>query len=219
MTSIVLNSWKEIANYIGRGVRTVQRWEQLYDFPVHRPSGHDRSSVFALSEEIDHWLKIAPVKASVTIADGALNSPSHGQSVVLTVDDNEIHLYAVHKVLQAAGFQVVAARTGSEAIMRAFDQQPEAILLDVNLPDVNGYEVCRRLKAETETASIPVIFHTAMEMTEKAKQHAESVGASAFLAYPMHNQHLVMVVKGCIRPDRWPISVDRFNFDPVSKVE
>jgi phage terminase Nu1 subunit (DNA packaging protein) len=53
----VLNSWKEISSYIGRGVRTVQRWEEHYGLPVHRPSGRDRSAVYALVDEVDAWLK------------------------------------------------------------------------------------------------------------------------------------------------------------------
>jgi phage terminase Nu1 subunit (DNA packaging protein) len=54
----ILNSWKEISNYIGRGVRTVQRWEELYGLPVHRAAGRDRSAVYALSDEIDAWLRM-----------------------------------------------------------------------------------------------------------------------------------------------------------------
>lgn len=54
----VLNSWKEISSYIGRGVRTVQRWESLYGLPVHRPAGRDRSAVYALRDEIDAWLRL-----------------------------------------------------------------------------------------------------------------------------------------------------------------
>jgi phage terminase Nu1 subunit (DNA packaging protein) len=51
----LLNSWKQIADYLNRSVRTVQRWE-LYDLPVHRPSGRSKSSVYALVSEIDAWL-------------------------------------------------------------------------------------------------------------------------------------------------------------------
>jgi hypothetical protein len=56
----ILNSWKEIAVYMGRAVRTVQRWERECDFPVHRPRGKKRSAVFALSREIDTWLENCP---------------------------------------------------------------------------------------------------------------------------------------------------------------
>lgn len=59
MTDVrILNSWKEISTYIGRGVRTVQRWEEMYGLPVHRAAGRDRSAVYALSDEIDAWLRL-----------------------------------------------------------------------------------------------------------------------------------------------------------------
>lgn len=55
--NVVLNSWKEIASYVGRGVRTVQRWESECGMPIHRPRGHARSAVLAFSDEIDKWLR------------------------------------------------------------------------------------------------------------------------------------------------------------------
>lgn len=57
MPQRVLNSWKEIAHYVGRGVRTVQRWERDLGFPVRRPRSHQRSAVIAFPDEIDAWLK------------------------------------------------------------------------------------------------------------------------------------------------------------------
>jgi hypothetical protein len=57
MDADVLNSWKEIAAYIGRGVRTVQRWEQDLGFPVRRPRGKHRSAVIAIKQEINAWLR------------------------------------------------------------------------------------------------------------------------------------------------------------------
>ncbi len=60
VSSIVLNSWKEIASYVGRGVRTVQRWEADLGMPVRRPRAKSRSAVIAMSDEIDRWLRSAP---------------------------------------------------------------------------------------------------------------------------------------------------------------
>lgn len=54
-----LQSWKEIARYVRRGVRTVQRWEEMYALPVHRPAGHGRAAVYALEHEVDAWLASA----------------------------------------------------------------------------------------------------------------------------------------------------------------
>lgn len=53
----ILHSWKDISNYTGRSVRTVQRWEQMFDFPVHRTSGELKGSVMAFRSEIDAWLR------------------------------------------------------------------------------------------------------------------------------------------------------------------
>ena len=52
---LLLNSWKEIAEFVGRTERTVQRWEKLYGLPVHRPAGRERSAVIALASEIEAW--------------------------------------------------------------------------------------------------------------------------------------------------------------------
>jgi hypothetical protein len=64
----ILNSWKEIANYLGRGVRTVQRWEAHLGLPVHRPSGRDHSAVLAFSTELDQWLDSRPVRQTMSSA-------------------------------------------------------------------------------------------------------------------------------------------------------
>jgi hypothetical protein len=63
MNPEVLNSWKEIAAYLGRGVRTVQRWEQDLALPVRRPRGKERSAVMALKKDLDLWLQSAPSSA------------------------------------------------------------------------------------------------------------------------------------------------------------
>ncbi len=60
-TASVLNSWKEIASYLGRGVRTVQRYERDLALPVRRPRGTSRSAVIALREDLDSWLRKAPI--------------------------------------------------------------------------------------------------------------------------------------------------------------
>lgn len=59
----ILNSWKEIANYLDRGVRTVQRWEAELGLPVRRPRGKSRSAVMAMRSDIDQWLRACPVSA------------------------------------------------------------------------------------------------------------------------------------------------------------
>lgn len=62
---VILNSWKEIATYIGRGIRTAQRWERDLALPVRRPSGQKRKAVSALPSEIDAWLRSCPTHESL----------------------------------------------------------------------------------------------------------------------------------------------------------
>jgi len=64
-SSELLNSWKEIAAYLNRGVRTVQRWEIELGLPVRRPRGKNRSAVMAIRSELDAWLKACPVSSEV----------------------------------------------------------------------------------------------------------------------------------------------------------
>ena len=78
----ILNSWKEIANYLGRGVRTVQRWEIQLGLPVHRPAGKDHSAVLAFSSELDEWLDKRPLRQGVQLVgseDG--NSNPHSEQM------------------------------------------------------------------------------------------------------------------------------------------
>ena len=79
----ILNSWKEIAAYLGRGVRTVQRWERDLGLPVHRPKGKDRSAVLAFPAEIDSWLHSTPVRSQaggdmVGAGKGENSKPANG---------------------------------------------------------------------------------------------------------------------------------------------
>lgn len=74
----ILNSWKEIATYLGRGVRTVQRWEAQLGLPIHRPAGKDHSAVLAFSSELDQWLDNRPVRYP---ANSVLEAAADGHSV------------------------------------------------------------------------------------------------------------------------------------------
>lgn len=117
---------------------------------------------------------------------------------ILTVDDNEIHGYALGKILESAGFNVISATTGSQALALVSEHKPDAVVLDINLPDVNGFEVCFRIRNTPATNGVPIIFHTATMPTGPARSHAESVGGTAFLTYPVDADHLITVLRGSL---------------------
>lgn len=116
---------------------------------------------------------------------------------LLVVDDNEAHNYALSKSLQSAGATVLSAHTGSETLELA-KKIPDVILLDVNLPDLNGFEVCRRIKSDPATKDIAVIFISATYQDPNSKALAQSVGAETYLFHPVDKQQLLAVIQGQI---------------------
>lgn len=102
---------------------------------------------------------------------------------ILIVDDNVDNLTLLSSMLPAPKYRVRRAISGAFALeaMQAF--QPDLILLDITMPEMNGYEVCRRLKAKDETAHIPIIFISALA-DNLDKTQAFSVGAVDYIAKP-----------------------------------
>ena len=86
--------------------------------------------------------------------------------VVLIVDDVPDNLAVLHDALDEAGYTVLVARSGEQALPRAVQAQPDIILLDALMPGMDGFEVARRLKADGQTAHIPVVFMTGLTETE-----------------------------------------------------
>jgi CheY-like chemotaxis protein len=117
---------------------------------------------------------------------------------ILLVDDNEPHRYALDRELVAAGHSVLQAADGNQALELA-RQLPDVVLLDINLPDINGFEVCRRLKQDPQTAAIPVIFLSASCPPWRGHEGAAAVGGSTFLIHPVEPEQLLAVIAGTVR--------------------
>jgi DNA-binding response OmpR family regulator len=121
------------------------------------------------------------------------------RKVVLAVDDNEAYCYSVCRGLEQHGFRTLQAHNGSDTLRVAAEQHPAAVVLDVNLPDFDGYEVCRRLKADAQTRTIPVIFLSATYQSNQARERGLDAGADAFLFAPVEPAQLAMVVNGSVQ--------------------
>lgn len=119
-------------------------------------------------------------------------------STILTVDDDEATRYAVTRILRRAGFTVQEAKTGSEAL-RLAQESPALILLDVNLPDIDGFEVCRRLKTDPRTASIPVLHLSATCVHSENKVHGLEGGADGYLTGDVEPEELLATIKAFLR--------------------
>jgi DNA-binding response OmpR family regulator len=104
---------------------------------------------------------------------------------VLIVDDYAGALYLRGRILSEAGYEVLEASHGEEALRLASERRPGLILLDVNLPDISGTEVCRRLKADSATAGMRVILITGAWMSEQDRSTGLESGADAYLTEPV----------------------------------
>jgi two-component system, NtrC family, sensor kinase len=120
------------------------------------------------------------------------------QVTVLVVDDREANRYTTAHALKRSGFKVVEAATGKEALELS-KQQPAVIVLDVKLPDIVGYEVCRRIKANSQTRHIPVLQLSAAFLSNESKLYALESGADAYLIQPVDPVVLVATVKSLVR--------------------
>ncbi len=121
------------------------------------------------------------------------------RKVVLAVDDNEAYCYSVCRGLEQHGFRTLQAHSGTDTLRVVAEQHPAAVVLDVNLPDFDGYEVCRRLKADAQTRTIPVIFLSATFQSNQARERGLNAGADAFLFAPVEPAQLAMVVNGSLQ--------------------
>jgi len=112
------------------------------------------------------------------------------QNVILIVDDIPTNLEMLFDVLADAGFTVLVAEDGESAIARTTYAPPDLILLDVLMPGIDGFETCRRLKANESTKDIPVIFMTALaETVDKVK--GLNLGAVDYVTKPLHHEEVL----------------------------
>jgi signal transduction histidine kinase len=121
--------------------------------------------------------------------------------LVLNVNDHAVSLYIVSKMLRGAGFRIAEARTGAEALAAAVapNERPEVIVLDVQLPDLSGFEVCRRLKSDPETSDIKIVHTSAAFVTADSKLQGVEAGADGYLAQPFEPDELIATVRSLAR--------------------
>jgi two-component system, NtrC family, sensor kinase len=112
------------------------------------------------------------------------------QQIILVVDDNPLNLKLLCKFLNRAGLNTATAEDGLSALEQVKSVRPDLILLDVMMPDIDGFETCQRLKADESTRDIPVIFMTALTDTEH-KLQAFQLGAVDYITKPFHKEEIL----------------------------
>lgn len=127
-----------------------------------------------------------------------MNSTTSIKQTILVVDDTEQNVTVVSQILRSAGYNVIPAFSGTSALGILERRQPNLILLDVMMPDMDGYEVCEKIKAQDNLRSIPVIFLSALHDTDK-KVKALEVGGVDYITKPFQEAEVLARVKLHIR--------------------
>jgi len=120
--------------------------------------------------------------------------PTKDKRIVLIADDDPGALELIQTVLDGQGFDLVTATDGRQAIDQVVNLQPDMVLLDVMMPEVDGYAVCRHIKNNDLLKRIKVILYSAKEKV-KGKAVAKEVGAEAFLPKPFDTKELLQLMK------------------------
>ena len=124
--------------------------------------------------------------------DGA-GQAEHEADVLVVDDDPEINAL-VGAYVQLAGFGYLRALNGDDALHEALCRRPALIVLDLMLPDLDGLEICRRLKAQEATSGIPIVMLTAMDKSELRDKCLQS-GAAVYLTKPFDPDRLMSVIR------------------------
>ena len=128
-----------------------------------------------------------------------LSGKNHiSQAAILHIEDDPANRYATGRILQREGFTVREAATGAEGL-RLLSEEPDLVILDVRLPDLSGFEVCRRIKADPATATIPVLHLSASYVTGEDQVTGLEGGADAYLVQPVDPDVLVATAKALLR--------------------
>jgi adenylate cyclase len=125
---------------------------------------------------------------------------------VLVVDDLPQNVRLLDAVLSPRGFRVVGVNSGEEALAIMHESPPDIVLLDILMPGIDGYEVCRRIRQDPTTAFLPVVMITASG--EQEKLHAIEAGADDFVTKPFDQSELLARVRSLIRVKRYHDTIE-----------
>ena len=117
---------------------------------------------------------------------------------ILIIDDNPDNVFLLQDRLEREGFDVAKAYNGEMGIQKAVSEKPDLILLDIMMPDISGYEVCKTLASKEETKLIPIILLTALSEADSLKQGLQS-GAFDYIKKPFNRVELIARINSALR--------------------
>ena len=137
---------------------------------------------------------------------------------ILVVDDNSISRLALVELLKDSGYDVSECETGEECRQTLRRFQPDLILLDVRLPDVNGIDLCRGLKADPHTGKLFIGLISASEITPDVQAAGLNLGADAYIVRPIQNYELIARIEALLRIQRAELALRQANEQLEQKI-
>ena len=183
----------------GLGLSLVSRMTEMHGGGIFVESEVGQGSRFTVSfpwsDSVD---TLAPVKAAqpaVAKRNASLNQePGTQEPLILLADDNEDNIDLIVGYLEAHQYRLLVARNGQEAIDRAKEEKPDLILMDVQMPELDGLEATRRLRDDPLMTTVPIIAVTALAMPGD-RERCLAAGANEYLSKPINLRGLVRIIE------------------------
>jgi signal transduction histidine kinase/PAS domain-containing protein len=125
--------------------------------------------------------------------------PQQPRITILHIDDTESNRYIISRMLRDAEFDLIEATTGEAGLRLLGEKPPDLVILDVKLPDIDGFEVCRQIRVNPATATTPVLFLSANYVKTEDKAHGLDTGADGYLVQPVERIELIATIKALLR--------------------
>lgn len=116
---------------------------------------------------------------------------------VLVIEDTEDNMELISFILEQNGYQIIKAETGMEGVAMTLDERPDFIILDIQLPDIDGYEVLERIRSSESNGSIPIIAMTSFAMTGD-KERLLAAGCNGYIEKPIDPRLVISQIKNVL---------------------
>ncbi|MBD2340784.1 response regulator [Calothrix sp. FACHB-156] len=176
----------------GLGLSLVRRIAEIHGGSIAVESEVAKGSRFTITlpwKESENE-KTAEVEIKTEAPTETRNNPASSQPLILLAEDNEANVLTITQYLQAYGYRIVLANNGVEAVAIAKAQRPNLILMDVQMPEMDGLEATRQIRADINIAQIPIIALTSFAMRSDREQIL-AVGVDSYMAKPVSLKELV----------------------------
>ncbi len=117
---------------------------------------------------------------------------------ILIVDDNKENLYLLETLLKGSGYEVLSSENGKEALEKLRTQGFDMIISDILMPVMDGFQLCRELRKDSELKDIPFVFYTATYIKDKDEEFALKIGADKFIRKPIEPDEFMKIIKEVI---------------------